>query len=123
MSDFRSLGPVKVWEFSGVAQGGTISFTVNGVPVEVVTTPGQTAEEVAAAVVSAMLLEPTGASAFASGNLVLTDGVVSAVTITDPGIEHAVLPSVPALPVTGLLLLGLLLVWAGRRTRFPDSRS
>jgi subtilisin family serine protease len=120
--------PVSTEVFSGTAEGGTISLTVDGVPLQVTTTADQTASEVAQAVADAInsALSEQGIIAIAFGNSVTVNAAISDLVINDPGMVHgaAALP-VPALSSLGLVLLvGLLLastLWLARRSVFTNT--
>jgi cysteine-rich repeat protein len=94
------------WEFFGFFTAGTVRFNVNGVPLQVPTLPGETAEEVASKVADAINADPTLSQAavfgFATASTVVTNGLITGrlVTIAIP---------VPALTGWGLGLLSLLL--------------
>ena len=87
----------QVWIFSGMAVGGfTIEFTLDGVPVVVTTTAGQTAEEVPDAIAHEIAEIPDFANSSlwvtSLGNRVVTNGVIADVVINDPGISHNAIP-------------------------------
>lgn len=114
------------WRFSGTAQGGSISATVQGLSatctVVLTTSPGQSGVDVAAALAAAMTADACfqgqGITAEAFGGtltvtaLDLTDSDVSEVS-TDPGIVHEIVVSIPTLSEWALLLLAVLLAAAG----------
>ncbi len=102
------------WEFFGTAAGGSVSFSVDGIPLQVTTLAGETAADVAANVADAINADPTlsamGVFAFATGNTVITNGMI---TVDDPGPF-----AVPALGGWALALLAALLgATATRRMR------
>jgi cysteine-rich repeat protein len=110
--------------FYGSAEGGDVELTVDGVLVSVLTTAGQTTDQVAQAVAAAIEADPTlsasGVTAFAEGNRVVTTGSIESVTVNDPGLSTEPLPTpVPALsPIAlGLLVGSVGLVGALMRTR------
>jgi spore coat protein A len=101
---------------SGLAEGGGVTVTVDGVVLNVPTTPGQTSAQVAADIAAAIEADPTldaaGVTAFASGDRVVTTGTIDSAVSGDAGL---VLGSAPPLPVfdswTGwLLVVGLILM-------------
>jgi cysteine-rich repeat protein len=101
--------------FYGSAEGGGVELTVDGVLVSVPTTLGQTVDEVASAVASAIEADPvlaaSGVTAFADGNRVVTTGTIESVTSNDPGLstEPPVPPQVPSLTPVALVLLAVTL--------------
>jgi cysteine-rich repeat protein len=110
-----------LWPFAGVARGGTIRFSVDGVPVVVVTAPGETAEQVAAKVAAAINADPflvaSGLGAVAVGRDVAVPGTIDAIVVTDVGLREDVV-SVPALGLGGVaLLVGLLVASASGQGR------
>lgn len=77
-------------ELVGIAEGGTVQLEVDGVPIVLATTAGQTASEAAAALAALINADPTlsalGISALSIANrLVVAGGTISNVLITDPG--------------------------------------
>jgi cysteine-rich repeat protein len=98
------------WEFSGTAAGGTVSLSVEGFPLQVLTFAGETAAGVAANIADAINADPTlstlGVFAFASENTVIVNGMISDRLIDDPGLNP---PAVPALAGSRLALLAALL--------------
>ena len=108
------------WFFSGVAQGGAVQFTVsNAITLQVTTNPGDTAEDVAAAVAAAInndaTLAASGITATANGSVVTTNADITSVVITDPGITHSSTPiiDIPTVSEWGLILLALSLLLLG----------
>ncbi len=85
-----TIEPVSTWLFGGVAAGGTINFTVSGVVLVVNTmldeTPTQVAANVAAAINANSSLQSLGIAAIANAGLVVTNGVISNVTVNDAGL-------------------------------------
>ncbi|MBW2232279.1 MAG: FG-GAP repeat protein, partial [Deltaproteobacteria bacterium] len=79
------------WEFSGTATGGSVGFSVDGVPLAVVTLAGDAAEDVAAFVADAIDADPTlwnlGVFATATGSTVITNGTITDREIDDPGLN------------------------------------
>jgi hypothetical protein len=113
------------WVISGTALGGRLDFVVEGEALQVITTPGQTAVEVAAAVAAEINNDPelvaAGVTATAVGNQVTThDGEIAAMVSNDPGIS-ALEGAIPALSLPGLLVF-LLLVTAGMAHRVRRRR-
>jgi cysteine-rich repeat protein len=100
--------------FYGIAEGGGVELTVDGVLISVPTTPGQTAGDVAQAVAAAIETDPvlsaSGVTAFADGNRVVTTGAIESVTINDPGLstepQPALVPALSPIPL-GLLVVSL----------------
>ena len=132
LSPFVLAGPESSsigWTFSGTAAGGSISFTVGAVFLEVETSAGQTAAEVASAVAAAIngdaILTAAGITATADQNAVTTDGAVTSTTVEDSGLDYTpiLLPAqVPSLGSSGAALLAALILtaasyaWRQRRT-------
>jgi cysteine-rich repeat protein len=114
-----------IWVFTGTAVGGfLIAFTIDGVEIEITTTAGQTAAQVAIAVAAAinadLALQALGTAASSDGDRVITNGTVTQTTIGDPGLGHVT--EVPALGAPALLVsIGVLSALAvggiRRRTR------
>jgi cysteine-rich repeat protein len=107
-----------VWVL-GEAQGGGVQVTVDGVLLNVPTSPGQDAGQVAAAIAAAINGDPTlasnGVTALALGNQVVTTGTIEATSSSDPGIYLAISTAIPGLTIWGvLLLLGLMAIPALR---------
>jgi cysteine-rich repeat protein len=106
----------------GTAQGGSVSITVDGVIIEVTTTPGQSAADVLAALAAAINADPTlqglGISAAVFESELVTSGEVTDLTITDAGLseEPIVTQHVPALGAQGVAILSALLALIGART-------
>jgi cysteine-rich repeat protein len=98
------------WEFTGSFGAGTVRFTVAGVAFEIPTFPGQTPEDVAAAVAAAMNADPSlqemDIFAAATGSTVITNGL-----IVDRMIHQDPAP-VPASTDWGLVLLMVFMVFA-----------
>jgi len=82
--------------FSGVAAGGHISFIVNGVYLRIDTSAGDSAFDVAAAAAAAIndhpLLDASGVTAALEGRAFRTEGVLTAVRSSDPGIVAGTQP-------------------------------
>ncbi|HEV8337190.1 MAG TPA: multicopper oxidase domain-containing protein [Candidatus Polarisedimenticolia bacterium] len=78
------------YEVGGLGQGGTVQITVSGVVITVNTTPGETPEQVVAALAAAINANPTlsgmGITAIAMGRRLITVGTMSAMTLGDPGL-------------------------------------
>ncbi len=92
----------ELWNFEGKAEGGRIAATINGCLVAISTEPGQTAEEVAekfaAAINENECLKAQGITATATGGIVSVSGLdieVSDTIITDQGIRHETIPTLP----------------------------
>jgi hypothetical protein len=110
--------PSDALELYGTAAGGTVQIDVGGTLVNVVTSAGQTAEQVLAALRTAIedALGESGITALVQGNRLLIGAVLAGSTIADPGLSDvpgdgpatAQLPAVPPL----LLLLGALVLVA-----------
>lgn len=79
-----------LFELHGTAQGGSVTLVVQGVPIQVTTSPGQTAQDVIAALAAAIQSDFTLASmqvtASAVGDLLVIGGSYSGVTIGDAGL-------------------------------------
>ena len=111
--------------FSGTAQGGQVSVSLAGFTatctVSIVTTAGQSPSTVAANLAAAInadaCMSGQGITATASGNSVRMVGFLLRLlgsTITDPGIHHSIpIVAIPALTITGVALMALLLLLAG----------
>jgi cysteine-rich repeat protein len=99
------------WWFGGVAQGGTISFRVDGVALSLMSEAGETPEEVVAKIVAAINLAPAlraaGTTAMAVGPRVSTIGSLTHVRVTDPGLLQGGFP-VPVLTTGARILLAAL---------------
>lgn len=76
-------------ELAGVASGGSISITINNVPLVVNTNAGQTAEDVVLALVADIQANSSLATvaATATGGIFTTNGNVSSFTINDSGLN------------------------------------
>ena len=114
-------------EISGLAQGGTVFFTVSGVALSVATTPGLSPADVVALmeveIESNVDLIAIGVTGDVAGSLLATNGHVTAVSTDDPGLAFGA-TAVPVLAPAALLALvcGLGLAGAGAlraRTRVP----
>ncbi len=111
------------WIFFGIAQGGTVSATIFGVEVTIVTTAGQTAEEVAGAFADAVAGEPLltelGVTVAVDGSTVYLGGVTSdqiSTQIDDPGLLHGPpLYVIPTLTTWGMTVFVMLLAFATLR--------
>ncbi len=108
--------------FSGTAQGGDVTLTLEGVMLVVPTGAGQTAAQVASDVAAAIAADPAlaaaGVTAFADGRRVVTTGSIEAIVVHDPGLRIAVpIPAASARIVAiGAVLLGVIAVaWMRRR--------
>lgn len=105
----------------GVAEGGTVSVTIEGVKIVTDTTAGQTAQQVLSAleaIANANLdLQIRGVRAELIGSRLVTTGVIDRVRVSDPGLEDPT--AVPALSMGGLVVLAiamtLLTGWQIRR--------
>ena len=102
----------------GQARGGSVSATVSGVLVTIVTNAGQTPAQVmiafAAAIGANSTLSAQGISAVAIGYKLVTNGTLVGPTLTDPGLSTQ-LADVPALTPIGLGLAALALLLVGLR--------
>jgi phage tail sheath gpL-like len=110
----------------GVALGGSVSITLDGVSVTVATNAGESAEQVianlAAAINGDATLQSLGITAAADGNELLTNGMVSETAINDAGLtaeESTEVPSLSAPMIASLVVLmaalGTLMLRPGRR--------
>jgi len=113
------------WSCYGTAWGGTVDFTISSVPLQVVTTAGETAVQVIAAIAAEINNDPIltgmGVTATADGNSFTTNGSIDAMTINDPGLSSDPV-SIPALSVSGVALFSLLVAGGlliRRRGRAP----
>jgi len=115
-------------EIYGVAHGGSVSVTVDGVLVSIPTTLGQSAAQVAAALAAAIEANPTlaaaGIAAAVQNGQIAVTGNVSGFTLADSGLSQQPLPpvAVPSLSPAGHLLAATMLaIFAAlslcRRTR------
>ena len=79
---------------SGTAAGGSVSMTVAGRPIAVLTTAGQTAEQVAQALAEAInadaTLQVAGITATARGSRVIVNGDLTSSSLADPGLASPV---------------------------------
>ena len=106
-----------------------MTVTIGTVEIFVTTAAGQSAEDVAAALAVAIGLNPAlsslGVLVFASGDRVLSTGILSEATTTDAGLTLNPAPAVPALSAFGLAVLGTLLglhTWLRRAVFASPSR-
>jgi spore coat protein A len=80
-------------ELVGTAQGGRIDVTVDGVLISVNVSPGETLAQVLQALADAINANPTlqaaGVTASVQGKRLVTNGNLTTVTITDPGLRNA----------------------------------
>lgn len=95
-----------MWSFSGTAQGGDISFIVDGVRLNIVTSSGQTAGDIASAISAAILADGTlsarGVTTQVLADAVSTNGTITGAVITDPGIASSgLVPPVAFVPLFG----------------------
>jgi hypothetical protein len=104
-----------VWLFGGVAQGGSVQFSIGGVGFNVMTTAGESAAEVAANIAAAVNGDQTLSAAQInvqlSGPAIFSFENAENLVITDPGVTHVM--EVPALGRVGYVWLGLLLLAGG----------
>ncbi len=103
-----------IFSFFGIAAGGSIDITIDGIALGVPTLPGETAVDVAAKVAVAINadsgLAALGVIAVALGNQVATNGDVTLLAVNDPGLGS---PQVPALTGVALWLLGAMILVMG----------
>ena len=108
----------------GRAQGGTLRAIVDGVAIELTTSPGATAAAViaqlAAAIQANAALQSRGVELFAAENRLRTNGTLTGLSLADAGLASG--PPLPALPLLGLgaaagAVLGLGLRGLRRRPR------
>ena len=89
-------GASSMWSFFGTADGGSIDFTVAGVPLQVTTILGQGAAHVAQAVADAINNDPAlsalGIVATASGDTVTVNASIADIVINDPGLVGQGIP-------------------------------
>lgn len=105
----------------GIAQGGTVSVTLDGVVVQVVTSAGQTSSEVfallAAAINASTALQALYALAAAQSGQAVVTGNLEDFSLGDTGLT-LISSRVPALGVAGRAILALLLLLSlGRLSR------
>jgi hypothetical protein len=110
--------PGDSWVLSGVAAGGTIDLTVNGVMLIVPTSPGESSSEVAANLAAAINADATlagmGVAAASEQGELIVNGSVSEFVVQDPGLSvAAILPVVPFLPRSLLVVFAALMLCAG----------
>jgi cysteine-rich repeat protein len=95
----------------GTAAGGSVTATIDGVVVQVETTPGQSSNAVASALAAAVngntALRAVYVVADAQGNRAAISGNLDSFVIDDPGFAP---PGVPALGPVGISVLVLLLM-------------
>jgi cysteine-rich repeat protein len=93
----------------GIATGGMVEVTINGIVVSISTTDGQRAWQVVQALVDAVnntaALQAEGVSAVRIGNRLVTDGVIQSWGSTDVGIHEPLPTRVPSMPAAGLALV------------------
>jgi spore coat protein A len=105
----------------GVAEGGDVTVTVDGILLVVATSPGETDSQVVAAIAAAIEADPTlsaaGVTAFAAGPTVITTGTFDSVVVNDPGL--AVPAPIPTVAPWGVFAIGSALagvaLWRRRR--------
>ena len=82
--------PESHFDLHGSAQGGTVTIVVEGVTIQITTSPGQTTEEVIAALAAAIQSDFTLASMHVTASAVNGDlivgGAYSGVDLSDPGL-------------------------------------
>lgn len=114
----------------GTAEGGSVSVTVDGVTLPVVTLVGTSALDVLGDLAAAINADPTlqglGTTGAVLGGVLVTNGTVSDFTILDPGLTESPPVAVPALGPWGVGALAALLLGAGagrlrRRTPLASS--
>jgi formylglycine-generating enzyme required for sulfatase activity len=97
--------------FRGTATGGSVSLVVDGVALVVVTTAGESGQQVAENVAEAINNDPTlmglGVTATNVGGTLYTTGNITSLIISDSGLLAAVPLGPAAAPLMGLALLGL----------------
>jgi spore coat protein A len=102
----------------GLAQGGSVSVTVDGVLVTVPTSPGQTPADVVAALAAAITADSTlagqGVSATPIGDRLVTNGTLGTPNVADPGLSTQP-PAVPSISGWGLGLAALVMLLLARR--------
>ena len=105
----------------GSALGGSVQIVVDGVPLLVATSAGQSAEQVVALLAAAIAAEPAlaGVGALALGNRLVTTGSIGSYSIDDPGLVDFQTLRLPVLgPLGGVaLVVALLGVGSGRFAR------
>ncbi|MGI9591932.1 MAG: PQQ-binding-like beta-propeller repeat protein, partial [Myxococcota bacterium] len=87
--------------FEGTALGGTLQIIVDGVVLQMTTTPGQSAETVAAYLAAATQSNPTlaarGVGAVLQDNAVISNGIFTGPVISDAGLVSVPPPEPPRL--------------------------
>jgi hypothetical protein len=105
----------------GVAMGGSVSATINGVLVTLPTSAGQSAAQVAAALAAAIqangTLAAAGVTAVALNGQLAVTGNVTAFVLADAGLLHAPIPVPNLSPVGSGLLVSVLALFAAWRLR------
>jgi hypothetical protein len=119
------------WTFRGLAEGGSVVATIEGIPelsfatcvVAVATTAGESPATVAANLAAALdadaCLDPQSFHAMAMGSGVWMSGFLlsysrASLEIDDPGLDYEVpILKIPTLSEWGLVLMALLLAAAG----------
>ncbi|HIF94126.1 MAG TPA: metallopeptidase [Myxococcales bacterium] len=103
--------------FTGIASGGTVTATIDGVVVQITTTPGQSANSIAAALAAAINANTALAAlndiSAAQTNQVVITGILDSLIINDSGLNPAPVPLL-GLASRGLLVLTLFGLVAGR---------
>jgi hypothetical protein len=109
------------WHLRGRASGGSIQFEVDSVEIEVATQSGQSAADVASAIVAEIANHPQltmlGVDASAAGRTIVTNALIAEVEVNDPGLASTVgapLPvAVPTVGLAGSVLLVAALICLG----------
>lgn len=115
------------WNFVGVALGGSIDFSVEGIEFSVPTISGEQIDTVAANLASAinsdLVLSSLGVTASSSGGVLNVNGELSDVMVNDPGLSVAVPMLAPWIQVFLLIALagtGSLLLRSRSRRGQPE---
>jgi hypothetical protein len=108
----------------GVAAGGSVELTVDGVVILVATSPGQTASEVLVAIAEAINDDPTLAGQLVRAHVadarLVSSGAISNVILNDSGLSQFV--AVPSMQVEAMILLVLLMLTSGIAVIFHSDR-
>lgn len=107
-------GGVPTGFLTGIAHGGSIFVSVNGVHVEVTTYPGDSASTVASRVADAInsdgeLADMDVSASSIINEIVVNNGTIGSLSSADPGIQIASTSEVPALSFPGGLAVTLIL--------------
>jgi cysteine-rich repeat protein len=106
----------EVLRIFGAPAGGSVGVRVDGIPIGVATSSGESLASVLDALVAAIGADATlaaaGVGVFREGNRIVTTGALTQLTLDDPGLFQD-LPEVPTLDPRGIAALTALLAAAG----------